>query len=96
MIKLLTAFFVIAMLVVGAAFAALNAESVALHYYFGEVNMPVALLIALSLSVGALLGIMASSGLLLRSELRNRGLRRQVSLAEEEVANLRTLPLQDT
>lgn len=96
MTKMLAALIILAMLIIGASFAALNAQAVVMNYYFGEIELPLALLMALTLAMGALLGIFASSGLLLRSELRNRGLKRQISLAEEEVANLRTLPLQDS
>lgn len=95
MLKFLATLLLFTILIIGAGFAALNAQSVVLSYYFGELALPLALLIALTLALGSFLGIIASSGLLLRAELRNRSLQRQINLAEEEVANLRTLPLQD-
>jgi lipopolysaccharide assembly protein A len=48
-----------------------------------------------SLGVGALLGVTASLVTTLELRRDNARLRRKARLAEQEVSNLRTLPLQD-
>lgn len=82
-------------IVFGSTFAALNADPVAINYYFGRNVLPLSLLMVLTLSLGGLLGVCASLGMVLKIKFENRSLKRQVKLAEKEVVNLRTLPLQD-
>ncbi len=80
---------------VGAAFAVLNAEPVMLNYYFGTTELPEALVLTGALMLGALIGVLAAmaSGLRLRSELAS--LRRSHRLDRQEIDNLRALPIKD-
>ncbi len=79
----------------GLTFSVMNAESVTLEYYFGSSDVPLALLLALTLTLGALLGVVASLGVILRLKRTNSGLRRENRLAEKEIMNLRNIPIRD-
>ncbi len=86
-------FFVVA--AVGIAFAVLNADLVHLNYYFGASRAPLSLVLVLAIAAGAVLGIIASVGMLLRMKRDNARLRKAVDLSRKEIANLRAIPLRD-
>ncbi len=90
-ISLLILLFIVAIL--GLSFAVLNADMVALKYYFGEIRAPLSLIIVLSLACGALLGVAATMTIVLRLRRELSRLNKTIKLTEKEVANLRALPL---
>jgi len=81
--------------VLGILFAVLNAEPVILNYYFGRQTMPLSLVLVLAMLVGAVLGVLACSGVLVRQRRTIHKLRRAAELAEKEVENLRAIPIRD-
>lgn len=81
--------------VLGLAFAVLNADSVPLRYYFGASEVPLALLVVLAVVLGAVLGVLASLGVVLKQKREIAKLRKAVRLTEKEVLNLRAIPLKD-
>jgi putative membrane protein len=91
-IKLL---FFLFLVLLGSAFAVMNTENTHIDYYFGELDLPLPLLLIATLGVGALLGVLASLGSYLRLKHQNTELRRKINLAEEEVKNLRAIPIKD-
>jgi len=90
--------FVLLLLVslLGLSFALMNAESVQLNYYFGSVEAPLSLLVVVAIIVGAGLGVLASTGIVLRQKRELAKLRKSQKLATQEISNLRSLPLKDT
>ncbi len=60
----ITAIFIISF--IGLTFAVLNAGTVELKYYLGTLSMPLALLMVITLLVGALLGGVACVGFVLQ------------------------------
>ena len=82
-------------LIVGAAFAILNAQMVRLDYYFSFIEIPLSIVLIAFMFLGALLGIFACSSLMLRLKHENNGLKREAKMAREEVKNLRTIPIRD-
>ncbi|MDT8384935.1 MAG: LapA family protein [Gammaproteobacteria bacterium] len=80
----------------GLTFALMNAENVQLDYYFGSVQAPLSLLMVVALIVGAGCGVLASLGIVLGLKRELAKLRKSNKLAEQEVANLRSLPLKDS
>jgi len=82
-------------LVVAAFFASLNPGEVMLHYYFGSIELPLAILLVATLGVGLLLGLFVGFGLFLRAKRDQVRLQRKARLAEQEVNNLRAIPLKD-
>ena len=83
------------LLIIGILFAVLNAEPVTLHYYFGENQLPLSLVIISSIIIGALLGIVASAVIILKLKRDNARLRKTSEASEKELKNLRTMPLKD-
>lgn len=79
----------------GLGFTVLNAGDVHLNYYFGEAVLPLALIMVGTLAVGALLGLLAAAGMLMGRKHENSRLRRRLRLAEQEIHNLRELPVRD-
>lgn len=90
-------FFVIALalVLVTVAFSILNSEMVHINYYFGIMALPLSVTLVLTLAIGGLVGILASLFLIIRVKFENRSLKKKVKLAEEEIINLRSLPLKD-
>lgn len=95
MARILSLIFLLLVLVIGLAFAVLNAEPVQLHYYFGSQYVPLSLTLVLALIIGAILGVFASSGLVLRLKRENARLQKTIKMTEKEVVNLRTMPVKD-
>ena len=88
---ILTAIFVL----LGLAFAVVNAKPVELNYFLATREVPLALVLVLTLTVGALMGIVFSLGMVIRLKRETLRLRRQIQLTEQEVVNLRTMPIKD-
>ncbi len=82
-------------MLVGAALAVMNADLVNLNYYFGSRELPLSVLLVGAVFVGAILGMVAGLGGMMRVKRENANLRRQARLASEEVNNLRSLPIKD-
>ena len=78
---------------VGAAFAVANNQPAAIELYFATPTLPLSLLLLLAVGVGIVLGAIASSFYFMRIKKENADLRRQSRLVEQEVKNLRTLPI---
>jgi putative membrane protein len=76
-------------------FALLNSQPSQFDYYFGKSDLPLALLLAIAMGIGALLGVIASLGMVIRSKRQSSSLRKSVSNAEKELTKLRALPNQD-
>lgn len=86
---------VLLVIAIGLSFAALNAESVQVKYYLGETSAPLALVVVLALSIGAVLGVLASLGIVLNQKRRIGKLRRTLAVHEREIRNLREIPIKD-
>ncbi len=82
-------------MLVGAVLAVMNADLVNLNYYFGSRELPLSVLLVGAVFVGAVLGMVAGLGGMMRVKRENANLRRQARLASEEVNNLRSLPIKD-
>lgn len=79
----------------GLAFAVVNAKPVELNYFLASREVPLAMVLVLTLAVGALMGIVFSLGMVIRLKRETLRLRRQIQTTEQEVVNLRTLPVKD-
>lgn len=84
-----------AIVVVGLTFAVLNSAPVSLNYYFGTRTFSLSILLALTLGLGAFIGILLTTPALLRLKRGNQKLKRQVKQAAQEVDNLRSIPIKD-
>ena len=89
-IKLL---FLVVFMIVGASFAIINDAPVVVDLYFITPEMPLSLLLLLALGSGNLLGALAGMFYFMRVKKENADLKRKTRLVNEEVKNLRTLPI---
>jgi putative membrane protein len=83
------------LIIVGVSFAALNASSVQVNFYFTTLSMPISVLIALMMGVGILIGLLLFIFRYWRLKVECRRMRNQLKLTEKEIKNLRSIPLQD-
>ncbi len=81
---------------IGLSFAYKNAEVVALNYYFGlHWKSPLSLMLLATLAIGIGLGFIASLGMVVRMQRQLVRARREIREIEQEVMNLRALPIKD-
>lgn len=95
MVKIVYLFLFLVLVIFGIAFAVLNADPVQLNYYFGSKDVALSLVLVLAMIVGAVLGVIASAGMIISNRREVVKLRKAVQLAEKEVANLRAIPIRD-
>ncbi|MDH5573516.1 MAG: LapA family protein [Gammaproteobacteria bacterium] len=95
MLRLLYLFLFLLLIIAGIAFAVLNATPVSFNYYFDSTQIPLSLILVLAILVGAVLGVMASIGLIIKLKREISRLKKSVSLTEKEVMNLRAIPIKD-
>lgn len=77
----------------GVMLAVLNSDSVAVDFYFTSTQLPLALLLYIALAIGALAGILLSLLMVLRSRAELRRLRKRLTVCEQEIKNLREIPI---
>jgi putative membrane protein len=87
--------FYLLIVLIGVSFAALNATSVKVNFYFAYLTIPISVLIILSMGIGILLGILFFLTRQWRLKAENRRIRSQLRLTEKEIKNLRSIPLKD-
>lgn len=95
MLRLVKFLFLLLVALAGAVFAYINPGEISVSYYFGELTLPLGILIFILLGTGVLIGVLGSLYNVIGIHRENTRLRRQASLAQQEINNLRTMPLQD-
>lgn len=95
MLRTLYALLGLIVFLLGLAFASLNAGPVTIDYYFGQGEYPLVLMLVGVLALGTLLGALVGVGRILRMKREIASIRRKERLAEQEIRNLRALPLRD-
>jgi putative membrane protein len=93
--RIITFALILLVSLLGLTFALMNAETVQLNYYFGNLQAPLSLVVVIAIIIGAGLGVLASMGIVLGQKRELAKLRKSARLAEQEVSNLRSLPLKD-
>ena len=94
--RIVTFILLLLVALLGLTFALMNAESVQINYYIGNFQAPLSLVVVIAIIVGAGFGILASTGIVLKQKRELAKLRKSNKLAEQEVSNLRALPLKDS
>ena len=82
-------------LLLATVFAALNPGLITLDFAFTETEVQKSLALTAAFGAGWLFGLVSAAIVLLKSLGERRRLRRSLSLAEAEVRNLRSMPIQD-
>jgi lipopolysaccharide assembly protein A len=94
-VRIISYFFLLAIVLFGLTFASLNSESVTINYYFNQSTLPLSLLLVFAFALGCLVGMIVGFWLLIKSKILNYRMRQRLNLAEKEIENLRAIPLQD-
>jgi len=87
--------FLLVILLLVLFFTLLNADAVRIDYHFGVIERPLSLVLLVTMLAGAMLGIVASLGIIIRHRHELARLKRQVKNTETEVSNLRNMPIKD-
>lgn len=87
--------FLLIALICGLFFGLLNAEPVRVDYYFGARELPLSLILVITLLAGAVCGVLAALGLIVRKNREIGRLRKELKITGKELSNLRSLPYQD-
>ncbi len=95
MFKLIYFLMLLGVALFGAAFASINADKVPIDYYFGIIELPLGVLMLAMVGMGIIVGAMACTSMLIRLKHENSSLRRKASTTDQEVRNLRTIPVKD-
>ncbi|MCW8902467.1 MULTISPECIES: lipopolysaccharide assembly LapA domain-containing protein [Sedimenticola] len=93
--RFLKLIFILLIMMIGAAFAVMNAETVRLNYYFGVKELPLSVILVAAVGLGAILGVLATLSSSLRLRRENMSLRHKARIARQEVNNLRSIPIKD-
>lgn len=79
----------------GVIFTLLNKSPVAVNYHLGQLELPVAVLVVLAILIGVILTLIVCYGSKLKYRIEIRGLRKRMLVLEQEIQNLRKMPLKD-
>lgn len=83
-------------LFVGLSFAYKNSHVAELRYYFGlNWNSPLSLMLLTTFALGVFAGYLASLRMVIRMQRQIVQARKEVRQIEQEVINLRSLPIKD-
>jgi putative membrane protein len=93
--RIMTIILFVIVLMFGAGFSAINLSLVDINYYLGVLSLPLSIVIITAIILGILLGALALSTSILRLRYENRRLRKKLISSEQEIANLRILPITD-
>ena len=85
--------FVIAFIVV--IFTVLNSDSLTINFYVGTVSVYFPLVLLIFLLIGSVLGLFALVPVLVRSKQKNTKLKDELRMANKELKNLRTMPINE-
>lgn len=81
---------------IGLTFAFQNKQSVVLSYYYGwEWEGPLSILMILSLAIGVAVGYLVTFRLVMQARRQLAQARKETTKIEQEVENLRSLPIKD-
>jgi len=87
--------FWIVVILVGVTFASLNPQTLTINYYVNTTTIHLPLLLLFTLILGAFLGVVAMLPSLIRAKSTNHRLKTRVKQTEQEVQNLRSIPIKD-
>jgi uncharacterized integral membrane protein len=87
--------FILLLAIISSVLTRLNLETVTFNYYFATLQLSLALLLFFALLSGALLGFIFTISLAISTRAERRTLRRTLQLREQEIRNLRNIPIKD-
>lgn len=96
MSKYLLVVFVVIVALFTLTLAAFNMHSVTFDLYFYRADWPLFVIMLVFFATGVILSILVMSGRYLVMRSREAGLKKRVKSLEQEVQNLRNIPIKDT
>ena len=93
--RLLHYVLILLVLLAGVSFSMLNPGQITINYWLSTKTLPVPLFSVMIFVLGFFIGLLLTAGLFLGARMESWRLRRKLGLAEKEIQNLRTLPVQD-
>jgi uncharacterized integral membrane protein len=77
----------------GVVFTLLNKNTVVVNFHLGQFELPVAVVVILAMFFGVILSLIVCYGAKLKYRVEVRGLRKKIDVQEQEIQNLRKIPL---
>ena len=94
--RLFYIFLTVIVFFVGLTFAFQNSQSVELSYYFGwQWHAPLSLMLILAVAIGVGAGYLVTMRLVMRARREAAQAKKEIKQVEQEVENLRSLPIKD-
>lgn len=93
--KIIRFIVILFVIILGVSFAILNAEPATIHYYVGSKVLPLSLIMAISFCCGLVLGLLLMGIGVFKAKTEKYHLKKRLKNAEQEVENLRTIPIKD-
>lgn len=87
--------FLLGALAAGLFFAALNADTVSINFYYGTLETQLSLALVFAILIGIVIGILASIGMLLRMRGKLSRMQKSIKMMEKEISNLRSIPIKE-
>ena len=94
--RLLLLFIYLVLVIVCLAFAALNATPVELKLYWFNLHLPLAFVMVSSFAGGLVFGAIIFVSFYLGLSHQHHKIKKQISILEKEIKNLRAIPIQDS
>ena len=88
--RMISYFFLLAIVLLGMVFAISNSESVTINYYLSQLTLPLSLLLVIVFALGCFVGMLASLGLLIKMKWSQFRLKTKLTTAEKTIENLKT------
>ena len=96
MSRLLILVLILAVILFGVVFHLRNDQLIVLDYLVGSKEFYFSVWLVSAFTFGALLGLISSLPVILKTRRENARLLRKIKISEKEINNLRVLPLKDS
>ena len=83
-------------LIIAAAFAALNEQVISMNYFIGTMDTPLTFVIIVCFILGMLFSFLIIVGYIIRLRWQQRRMKQALQLKDQELNNLREMPLKDS
>jgi uncharacterized integral membrane protein len=91
--RLASTVFYLLIFLLGVVFTLLNQNTVVVNLHLGQFELPLAVLVILAIFLGVILSLIVCYGAKLKYRVEVRGLRKKIVIQEQEIQNLRKMPL---
>ncbi len=93
MTKIISVIIVLVMIAIAIGVSIVNMHNIQVNYYIGSKDVPLVVVLLVTLLIGGLIGIIATYGRVLMFKLEAIKLRHRNKINEKEISNLRAMPI---